>query len=185
MCEANKILNMIAEVNPDDKEALDEIDARVWCYVDNSWWSTHGKMEFISFCEKPDHLVHPEDREEHEYNRNTYGLTKAAHIKRWAKKYWWKTIRTPEEDAELIQVEDFIGRSERYTRSRDAIKKIRPDGWRVKDYFVTDSGWDCWLDKWGDKPLLGVEDLPTEELAELHAIIQAIEYDRKLSGEKT
>jgi hypothetical protein len=64
-----------------------------------------------------------------------------------------------------------------YSRSRDALKAIRPEGWR----FI------CWpkhCDALGPRAELLADRLPTEELAELHAIIQAIEYERR-HGERT
>ena len=70
-----------------------------------------------------------------------------------------------------------------YTRSRDALKAIRPEGWYIKldifsvpgkpkwtcECFNLTEGAGCFL-----SPVL-----PTEELAELHAIIQAIEWERE------
>lgn len=81
-----------------------------------------------------------------------------------------------------------------YTRSRDALKAIRPEGWHFKinscygcDQFLKDKKWDnaywCILTKKINNQLLTMENnepLPTEELAELHAIIQATEHERKL-----
>lgn len=72
----------------------------------------------------------------------------------------------------------------KYTRSRDALKAIRPEGWssygavhKEMSSFVYYKGvgyerieTDCY-------------DLPTEELAELHAIIQATEFERTQKGE--
>lgn len=65
-----------------------------------------------------------------------------------------------------------------YTRSRDALKSIRPEGWgfsishlnAVVAYRINDTG--------GFDYALQTQKLPTEELAELHAIIQAIEWER-------
>lgn len=62
----------------------------------------------------------------------------------------------------------------KYTRSRDALKAIRPEGL----YFFArqnPSGRFYGDDANGDYPSPA---LPTEELAELHAIIQAIDYER-------
>lgn len=63
--------------------------------------------------------------------------------------------------------------SQKYTRSRDALKAIRPEGW----WFGICGAYWCDFGKKLDerKP---TPELPTEELAELHAIIQAIEYER-------
>jgi len=74
----------------------------------------------------------------------------------------------------------------RYTRSRDALKAIRPKGWEKR------SGWrtailqetqvgDCWLAKLykiDGKAIMSFA-CPTEELAELHAIIQALIEERR------
>lgn len=76
-----------------------------------------------------------------------------------------------------------------YTSSRDALKMIRPNGF-VFDMTCRVGGYDClaydnregmplwksyedWIGGAGNQYLI-----PTEELAELHAIIQAIEYER-------
>jgi len=69
-----------------------------------------------------------------------------------------------------------------YTRSRDALKAIRPGGWWF-DMEVTIIGkewvYSCGLPNFIDTDsLVESKPLPTEELAELHAIIQAIEYER-------
>lgn len=72
----------------------------------------------------------------------------------------------------------------KYTRSRDALKGIRPEGWRwvvgtnniCGDYEST-AQFHCSLFN-GNYEVEYVQDFPTEELAELHAIIQAIEYER-------
>jgi len=68
-----------------------------------------------------------------------------------------------------------------FTRSRDALKAIRPKGW---NYRISESDthkfW-CELregyETSYDKVVIGKA--ATEEIAELHAIIQAIEYERR------
>ena len=66
----------------------------------------------------------------------------------------------------------------RYTRSRDALKAIRPEGWVVSSVSKAN---DCFCTFY--RTNTGIEfkvgSLPTEELAELHAIIQALEYERR------
>lgn len=75
----------------------------------------------------------------------------------------------------------------KYTRSRDALKVIRPDGWLFviqSSGFVQAIGKDIIY----HEPEVNLKEyntlqspsnnLPTEELAELHAIIQAIAYER-------
>lgn len=68
-----------------------------------------------------------------------------------------------------------------YTRSRDALKAIRPEGLAFSvvgkidgstNYRLVSTKSDARLVRGFDSPLL-----PTEELAELHAIIQAIEWE--------
>lgn len=76
---------------------------------------------------------------------------------------------------------------DQYTRSRDALKAIRPEGWVFGlAYRPTNGEWvfgsfkpesigkATWIDdNWDD-----FAEGKTEELAELHAIIQAIVYQR-------
>lgn len=75
------------------------------------------------------------------------------------------------------------GAIEKYTRSRDALKAIRPEGWL--SWAQNDETYKPgYFGKWymgcaqSEKTDFYVGDLPTEELAELHAIIQAIAYER-------
>lgn len=74
----------------------------------------------------------------------------------------------------------FFGPPE-YTRSRDALKAIRPEGWyfgvRHAPLYLAEINFDCKASS-KQKHIYGPT-LPTEELAELHAIIQAIEFERK------
>lgn len=66
-----------------------------------------------------------------------------------------------------------------YTRSRDALKSIRPDGWIF--YLCNFDLNHTWFQFDAHCPhgeFDGTPPLPTEELAELHAIIQAIDYER-------
>lgn len=117
MSDAQTILKMIEEVDPADTAKLDEIDARVY--------------EFLDF---PD-----------------------------------SNIGCPE-----------------YTRSRDSLKSIRPEGWGFNNYYHYKHGIDSQLhscsaghwkvNQWENT--IFAEALPTEELAELHAIIQAIDHER-------
>jgi len=63
-----------------------------------------------------------------------------------------------------------------FTRSRDALKAIRPEGWEYACSYTAGK----WVELWkADNAWRCVaNDLPTEELAELHAIISAIDYER-------
>lgn len=70
-----------------------------------------------------------------------------------------------------------------FTRSRDALKQIRPEWWNVGHLGISqyDSCYyycNIWTKKFDNPIEFNVEDIKTEELAELHAIIQAIEYER-------
>ena len=78
----------------------------------------------------------------------------------------------------------FIGL--KYTRSRDALKAIRPEGWSIDACGISfySGGYFCNMWRHSDKFMVESEPFPdprrvgTEELAELHAIIQAIEHER-------
>lgn len=127
---AQEILKLIEEVDPNDTAKLDEIDARVWCYI-------HGERYAFN-----------EALSEHGFNNGYGGITSTKARK-----------------------------ARKYTRSRDALKAIRPDGfWPIKLYkdcnvfrFELTNGSRIASSAW----------LETEELAELHAIIQAIFWDRE------
>lgn len=91
----------------------------------------------------------------------------------------------PYVDAALGVYETEMGYQPRkYTRSRDALKAIRPGAWywfansspgsnNIFSIHKETSGPSGWYE-----PCFSSQILPTEELAELHAIIQAIEHDR-------
>jgi hypothetical protein len=72
----------------------------------------------------------------------------------------------------------------RLSRSRDALKAIRPKGWLVMSLRTfKGGGWFCAL-KWPEESHEShwhscIAKGGTEELAELHAIIQAIAYERQ------
>lgn len=76
--------------------------------------------------------------------------------------------------------------SDKYTRSRDALKEIRPNGFYFQLQEFNNGVYGAALtDKIIDKTQVFKPEyclrstyLPTEELAELHAIISAIEYER-------
>lgn len=127
--------------------ALNEIDARVWCMVDDHGW----KFEELK-----------------KFENSSYCIVK-LHI-------------------------NMVFPCPQYTRSRDALKKIRPPEWKFTvDHRIGNGkerfkGWKfcghAWKHK-GEYDKLGTvysytdkNFLPTEELAELHALIQALEHDR-------
>lgn len=135
MTEAAKIKSLIESVDPNDTAILDEIDARVWCFIKDYQFNY---LEHYTYQGKNVRRFRYDDN-------GTFGVS-VSKIK--------------------------------YTRSRDALKAIRPDGWIF----------DIWHEKHhkevscvatrslsGDFESLLLE---TEELAELYAIIQAIEFER-------
>ena len=66
-----------------------------------------------------------------------------------------------------------------FVRSRDALKRIRPEGWQwACDFTAPDIGYDWMGWKEGAPAEVRATNMQTEELAELHAIIQAIEWER-------
>lgn len=74
-----------------------------------------------------------------------------------------------------------------YCGSRDALKAIRPDGWWPASYerdrvcvgsCPTRIGYENQKNPGFENRIHSPRFLPTEELAELHAIIQAIQHDR-------
>lgn len=138
MTEAQKILELIENVEPSDTDTMDEIDARVECFVNPNNTNPH-KVETSSFW----------------------------YIINWAD----QRVTPPFE----------------YTRSRDALKAIRPEGAYVFQSPYSDKKWACFSNYWSREEDMDFMDfsspkLPTEELAELHAIIQAIEFERTLQN---
>lgn len=72
---------------------------------------------------------------------------------------------------------DCLGTIQNYATSRDALKVARPEGWEIRIYnYCTDSPpkAHCGIQK-GKRHFSG-DSLPTEELAEFHAIVQAWIY---------
>lgn len=149
-----EILEMIEKVDPSDKDALDMIDARVEQYY-------HELQSIFMLGDERGN-------------------------------FWFST--SPIHKPVRINVP-------KYTRSRDALKAIRPElkaiGWTIKINslygamsFLKNKGWPqayvCTLIKTKEEngrlvPVFQSDDdkaFLTEELAELHAILQAIEYDR-------
>ena len=70
---------------------------------------------------------------------------------------------------------------DKYTRSRDALKSIRPEGWSFQGARQADDG-TFWAElRKGYQTsyeVAKVSKCKTEELAELHVIIQAIQWER-------
>lgn len=129
---AQKILELIESVDPSDVAALDEIDARVWCFVNGHVFRGMPHRNYFIYSEECYYYYVPEDN----------GTTN-------------------------------------YTRSRDALKAIRPSG--VRNWSIgmnKRKQFGAAMEYAGSVTFYPPDDMPTEELAELHAIIQAIEYER-------
>lgn len=136
MTTADKILKLIETVEPADIAKLDEIDARIWCYL----------------------------------NGHKFAFTK-----------WDRVFIIDENQCEIEKLNGLCTLG--YTRSRDALKAIRPEGYfsiirQHTEYTEVNSMLGVVGKGYG---LFCTKPLPTEELAELHAIIQAVTYAR---GEK-
>lgn len=152
MTQAQTILTLIENVDPEDTDALDEIDARFFCYLEGK---NYNLMEIIR-----QEIPMP------------YGCTQKITLLTY----------NDSEDYPLIE----------YTRSRDALKAIRQEGsnghFCIKMRMVYGHGsvfeYQGLYGEDLDPHEFKSEPLPTEELAELWAIIQAIAYTReKTTGE--
>ncbi len=133
MTDAEKILEMIETVDPADTAKMDEIDARVFCYItEYTYVSSSGKRVLCNPVKIMDDICH---------------------------------------EACIVYDE--------FTRSRDSLKAIRPNSYLSgslpswKNGELEFRGF-CENQKYCfDTPFR----ILTEELAELHCIIQAIEYE--------
>lgn len=132
---AQEILDLIENVDPNDSNALDEIDARAWCFINKQ-----GK---------------PVYKDKKIYNLGEEEVVRGG----------W-TIEDAKKNVFFIP---------RFTRSRDALKSIRPKGWDINVNYWADNN--CTA-VYGKKSSLIQTSAVTEELAELHAIIKAIDYER-------
>lgn len=154
MREVETILKMIETVDPADTAKLDEIDARVWCYLEGATFGKTAQHGGQVWCLK-DGPGFPDggkwyDMDHHYIDKDAWDHGRVNH---------------------------------HFTRSRDALKAIRSEGWIVGICLkIKPKGYCAGLYKISGKTDIAIEQLeslPTEELAELHAIIQAIEYDRQ------
>lgn len=150
MTQASEILELIENVDPEDSAALGEIDARVWCWLEG--------YKYIG---------------EYEIER---GPNIAGNFR---KEPCFKYSGKEGEEHTQEYFHFYCEMPHAYTSSRDALKSIRPQGW----YFIIKH---CYLEKdyWAQctntDQIFTADGFPTEELAELHAIIQAIEYERAM-----
>lgn len=149
---AEEILKLIETVSLDDTVKLNEIDARVYAFLKlHNNFTVHIRGSAIY------------------YRHNTWP-----------------------EDVPNVLHHSF--QHEKYTRSRDSLKMIRPEGWEFKSagrLIGNPENSNLW--EWNfyhcvlcQKDLKNIncyqvsfDKGKTEELAELHAIIQAIQFERK------
>lgn len=152
--DAVKILQMIETVDPADTAKMDEIDARTQC-----WLEGHEFVQMCSLIGGQEFTTGDSDQVGYEYP-GARVFMKGTHKdgRKWNNSIGFRT----------------------YTRSRDALKAIRPARVGLMIRQSHDGTWDCFI-HWpsslnnGNKNIHG---LPTEELAELYAIIQAIAHER-------
>ena len=131
------ILNMIENVDPEDTNTLNEIDARYWCWSNDKEYLSHTPAT-VSFKTKKAIIYSGGLRE---FKRsNTY---------------------------------------KEYTRSRDALKAIRPEAYFFRIIQHTGNGLFGAVLENKDGLFFTCPLLSTEELAELHAIIQAKAYEKE------
>jgi hypothetical protein len=145
---AAKILSLIETAEPGDIKTLDEIDARVHAIV-KGWVYKHTWTE-----------------------NWTYSMFTCPHNGDLSYSHKHATMR---------ETPDTLSRHlPQYTRSRDALKSIRPPGrgYSMAFYgaYTSSQFWKCEIND--PNICFASRGLPTEELAELHAIIQAIRHDR-------
>lgn len=155
MTPSEIILFQIEHVDPEDTAALDEIDFRASLYVfgDRITYTEGNGQTFL-------------DR----------GL--------WAVKKPRKNESLFRENEGWVETAEYFvcGEWNQYTRSRDALKAIRPEGWWLLiKHVYPNFTYEGWLYAPLKHPKLVFHAhavFPTEELAELHAIIQAIQWER-------
>ncbi|MBC3540621.1 hypothetical protein ACFSC6_12085 [Rufibacter sediminis] len=132
MTEVKTILNLIETVDPADTAKLDEIDARLWCFVNKWGYSAHKRL-----------------------------------------------IMSDRLAVKVNNKNDWITGIPEYTRSRDALKAIRPKGYELRIYnYANDDEPFVICGMSNEKFRIATPPLKTEELAELHANIQTIAHDR-------
>lgn len=162
MNEYSELLKLIEEVDPSDIDKMDEIDDLVAVYIGLYEWVTLDNGDKVLF------------------GVGWKGRLKERNVD--VAKVMLKTAKEFKSDGIIYATDRF----RRYTRSRDALKSIRPEGWYI---WIQQNG-NGYRSHLRDFPFVGNRDklrskcfenqftAPTEELAELHAILQAIAYDR-------
>lgn len=146
------LLSMIDEYDGIDKDKKQEINTRVWCWL--------NRVEF----RKP--LVTKSLRT-NETRIYAY-RTSIGDISTWRPPNPQGTAKW-----EYAYRHNFV-------ESRDALKRIRPDGWAFSICPQVDGTWTIHFTN--DKEDFTIPDFDTEELAELYAILHAINHDRGSDG---
>lgn len=146
MSDAKKILEMIEAVDPQDSDALDEIDELVFKYVTNF-------IDMGGNILKKDQIF-------------VFGKT---------------SVELHDENGVFSRIDGLNLPS--YTRSLDAIVAIQPEGWK---FDVSAFCWPCCpvQEYVGGARRIDGTDIHSkvcvsEPLARLHAVIQAIEFERQ------
>jgi len=179
MEDYKKILKLIECVDPKDNEALDEIDDKIAYLLG---WEKHyieyeSSMAFSgSYFSRGTECYHSE----------VPYWTPPTLKEDWIEANTEEDGTYPEFDKQeaLYQYEEGLGYGcdgwrPLYTRSRDALKSIRPDGWFSVDENAA-KGWQASINQPDTtEQYFYITRLPTEELAELHIIIQAKAHERK------
>ena len=143
------LLKMIEEVDPSDTDALDEIDARVWCFIENIEYKNHELREGDMAYRTRDAIL---------INKVPY----------------------PYGDDFDCEICEYF-----YTRSLDAQESLIPDNWIFTNmWYGLDDHSEMQYEMrrapyTNNDPALSSEYLPTERLARLYTIIQAIAYERE------
>ena len=143
MTTAKEILTLIENADPSDSDALDEIDAKLHCFLNEQEYERHYIEDYNTLLPQ---------------------------------------LRISYKDSGVEPFDCIL--LYRYTRSRDALKRIRPEGWNIdinshlqmlpfaKAKIYISGGY-------RDREAYFSPELPAEELAELHAIVQSIEWTRQ------
>lgn len=128
--------------------------------------------------------VKPDDEEalnEIDFKFDAYQkeITPLGNYKAWRKRreLTYSAFREPATSTSEV----FYVSAPRYSRHRNALKTIRPEGWQLSIEQRLYGKWVAELTKVlkGSNPALRSPRLPNECLAELHAIIQAIKWERQ------
>lgn len=169
------LLPLIEQVSPEDVAGLDEIDARVWCYRNEismvGFIHRIKGMDFIKTA--PENIIMCWDDKCVTFAQNNNAFDDYFRPGDYN--------RATVDNIVVLSGNRFLVPSEGqfplYTRSRDALKAIRPDGWRFEFKWVSSGTIFYYSAQRKNKTFISAA-MPTEELAELHAIIQAIERER-------